>query len=145
MSTAPPTWLTRDAIACHPKRKLIFQPLRLRRDSASETLVVHYAPESALPVSECRLAQVSDLLSRETAVYMQGKRYSKTVNGLLVTLGQGPCLYHIHLARDDCAIANFAAAFNGKIISLDGDQTAWIDQLFTPEKTPEKTHVPETL
>lgn len=130
MTQAPPTWLTRDAIACHPQRRLIFQPLRLRRDSASEQLVVHYAPDAALPVGECRLAQTSDLLSQETAIYLQGQRYSKAVSGQLVTLRSGPHEYHIHLARDDCAIAHFAEAFDGQIVTLDAAQAEWIEQLF---------------
>jgi hypothetical protein len=130
MTQAPPTWLTRDVIACHPQRRLIFQPLSLRRNVVSEEMIVHYTAEAALPVRECRLAQTADLLNQETTVYLGGQHYTKTLSGLCVELARGPQKYTIHLARDDCAIASFAQAFDGQIVTLDDVQAEWIDQLF---------------
>ncbi|MGI8933947.1 MAG: hypothetical protein ACR2FS_07720 [Phormidesmis sp.] len=130
MRQSPPAWLTRDAIACHPQRRLIFEPLRLRLEQTSQALLVHYAPDLALPVSECRLAEVPDLLSQEMAVYLAGQRYDKAVSGQRIRLSRGEFKYLIQLARDDCAIASLAQAFNGEIVILDDDQTARIDQLF---------------
>lgn len=136
MTTARPDWLTREAIACHPQRRLIFQPLRLRLERPAERLVIEYAPELTLPVSECRLAQVPDLLNEETAVYLAGQRYSKAVSGRRVRLSYGQRKYLIQLARDDCEIARFAQAFDGAISTLDDAQNEWIDQLFSKETNP---------
>lgn len=129
---SPPSWLSRDVIACHPQRRVIFEPLRLRQlKDENNTLALYYTDQRFFSVFDCRRAEPSDLLRASTTVYLSGKQYAKAVAGEEIRLSAGGREYIIRLQSDASAIAHIAAAFSGKVVPLIDDQIEWINSLFT--------------